>query len=322
MPATTAEPEHDLTVVRKEMVADGVVMLDLAGKGPLPPWQPGAHVDVLLAPGLIRQYSLCGDPGDRSGWRIAVLREPRSRGGSARVHDGLDAGTAIRVRGPRNHFPLEPAGRYLFIAGGIGITPILPMVAAAERAGVPWELAYGGRTLAAMAFAGDLAGRYPGRVRLWPQDECGLLDLDALLGRPHADTLVYCCGPEPLLATAQARCARWPARPGEPAGPIRTERFAPAADDGSQYPFEVELARSGLTLTVPAGTSILAAVEAAGVAVLSSCAKGTCGTCETGVLGGLPDHRDTVLTPAERQAADVMMICVSRAASERLVLDL
>lgn len=300
--------------------ADGVVELALGrqGGGPVPAWTPGAHVDLLLAPGLERQYSLCGDPGDASVLRIAVLREPDGRGGSQFVHDKVAEGTTVRVRGPRNRFALVDAPRYLFLAGGIGITPLLPMLAEADRSGADWRLVYGGRSRASMAYAGRLAARWPDRVELCPQDETGLLDLAGLLGEPRSDTAVYCCGPEPLLAAVEERCAAWPP------GALHTERFAPVAvsADAPSDAFEVHLARSGRTLTVPAGQSILRTVEEAGVPVLSSCREGTCGTCETDVLEGEVDHRDSLLTREERAANDVMFICVSRCRSGRLVLDL
>jgi ferredoxin-NADP reductase len=325
MNSSRGEAERELVVAHKATAADGVIVLDLrepAG-APLPGWQAGAHIDLLLRPGLVRQYSLCGDPAEAWTWRIAVLRDTSGRGGSRYVHDSLPEGCAVRARGPRNHFALEPAGRYLFIAGGIGITPILPMLAAAEAAGTPWTLTYGGRTRASMAFRDELRSRYGDRVVLQPQDELGLLDLDELLGEPSAGTLVYCCGPEPLLAAVESRCARWPE------GALHVERFAPrpaelepAGPAAAAEAFEVELARSGMLIRVSAETSILRAVEAAGVQVLSSCTEGICGTCETAVLGGVPDHRDSLLTPAERAAGDTMMICVSRSATPRLVLDL
>ena len=312
--------EREVLVHRKDRVADGVVTLTLrdpAGDA-LPDWQPGAHLDLVLRPDLVRQYSLCGDPADRDTLRVAVLREPAGRGGSAYVHDELAEGQRIRIRGPRNHFPLVPARRYLFIAGGIGITPILPMVAAARAEGADWQLLYGGRTRASMAFRAELAELSPDRVVLRPQDETGLLDLDSVLGVPREDTAVYCCGPEPLLAAVQERCAHWPA------GTLHVERFTakPDADAGPKTTFEVELARSGRTLTVPADRTVLQAVEDAGVPVLSSCQEGTCGTCETVVLDGVPDHRDSVLTDEERAIGDAMMICVSRSRTARLVLDL
>jgi ferredoxin-NADP reductase len=309
--------EAELVVCDRRPAAEGVaaVTLRAADHGPLPQWNPGAHVDLVLGPGLVRQYSLCGDPSQRRAWRLAVLRETGGRGGSAYVHDRLDVGARVRVRGPRNHFPLRPAPAYLFIAGGIGVTPILPMIGEVHEAGAEWRLLYGGRTRASMAFLDELA-RYGDRVTVRPQDETGLLDLDAVLDPPRADTLVYCCGPEPLLAAVQRRCSAWPA------GALHVERFTPIPVEAPEDEFEVVLNNSGRTVTVPAGTSILKAVEAAGVTVLSSCQEGTCGTCETGVVEGRPDHRDCVLNAEERAAGDVMMICVSRSLGPRLVLDL
>lgn len=307
---------HTVVVAERRQEADGVVSLAFRGSG-LPTWDPGAHLDLLLADGLERQYSLCGDPAERDVWRIAVLREPGGRGGSAFVHERLSVGETVRVRGPRNNFALRPARRYLFIAGGIGITPILPMLRAADAAGSDWSLLYGGRTRGSMAFLEELTGRYGERVAVRPQDETGLLDLASYLGAPEPDTAVYCCGPDPLLDAVERNCAA-NGRP-EP----RMERFGPRARAvSSDAPFELVLARSGLTLTVPEHASVLETVRAAGVEVLFSCAEGTCGTCETGVLEGAPDHRDSLLTAAERAAGDTMMICVSRSFGERLVLEL
>ncbi|KUN23486.1 ferredoxin [Streptomyces antibioticus] len=307
--------EAELVVDGREFAADGVLALALRHPlgEPLPAWEPGAHVDVVLGPGLERQYSLCGDPSDRTNWRIAVLREPDGRGGSAHVHEQLGQGDKVRVRGPRNHFTLKAAPRYRFIAGGIGITPILPMLAAAEAAGAEWTLLYGGRTRQSMAFTKELS-RYGDRVTVAPQDESGLLDLASVLDGVPEDTLVYCCGPGPLLDAVQARC---------PAGLLHLERFTPKEQEtGENTEFEVELARSGATVTVPADVSVLDAVRAAGVEVLYSCTEGTCGTCETDVLDGTPDHRDSVLTDEEQEAGETMMICVSRCRGRRLVLDL
>ncbi|MGW4487634.1 PDR/VanB family oxidoreductase [Amycolatopsis sp. NPDC004368] len=311
--SVATELELDVVPAAPERLADGVVRLTLrdpAGAD-LPEWTPGAHVDLVLGPDLVRQYSLCGDPADRSVLQVAVLREPSGRGGSAFVHE-LTGGERLRVRGPRNHFALEPAPRYLFVAGGIGITPLVPMIAAAEAAGADWRLLYGGRTRASMAFADELRTAYGDRVELVPQDERGLLDLDAALAAAPG-AAVYCCGPEPLLAAVEQRC--------DP-GSLHVERFTARPDTEPKAAFEVELAQSGRTLAVPADRSILEVLEESGLPVLSSCQEGTCGTCETGVLEGTPDHRDSVLTAAEREAGDVMMICVSRCAGSRLVLDL
>jgi ferredoxin-NADP reductase len=314
-----------VTIARREEVAAGVVLLTLrrTDGGQLPVWSPGAHLDLILRPDLVRQYSLCGDPADRSLLQVAVLHEPYGRGGSRFIHETLREGGSIEVRGPRDNFPLVDSDRYLFIAGGIGITPIKPMIAAAHAAGADWRLVYGGRTRESMAFAAELQQRWPQRVSLRPQDETGLLDLEALLGEPAGGTAVYCCGPEPLIAAVQKRCRSW--LPGS----VHVERFAPvdrqpATGEGSEAdgPIEIELAASGRTLNVPAGTPILQALEEAGVQVLSSCREGTCGTCETLVLDGVPDHRDSLLTEQERAVGDTMLICVSRARTPCLVLDL
>lgn len=313
---------HPLVIAERREEAEGVVSLTLrhAQGAELPQWQPGAHIDLLLADGMERQYSLCGDPADRMAWRVAVLREPEGRGGSAYVHDRLLAGSTVRARGPRNNFPLRPAARYLFVAGGIGITPLLPMLRKAQADGAQWSLLYGGRRRASMAFAEELATRHGERVLLRPQDETGLLDLPGYLGAPREDTAVYCCGPGPLLDAVAQYCAAngWP----EPA----MERFQPKEKEqeagADNQPFEVVLARSGLTLTVPQDASVLDTVRAAGIEALYSCTEGTCGTCETEVLDGDPDHRDSLLTAVERAAGETMMICVSRCRGPRLVLDL
>jgi len=317
-----SERRSDLLITAREERAEGVISLTLADPGgaQLPAWTPGAHIDLLLDD-VVRQYSLCGVPGDQHRWRIAVLLDPDGRGGSRRVHETLQAGAQVAVRGPRNHFPLHTVPRYIFLAGGIGITPILPMIAAATEAGADWQLHYGGRNQASMAFTDELA-RYGERVSLWPQDSKGLLPLDEILGDPAEGVLVYCCGPEGLLAAAEQRCASWPP------GALHLERFAAkpqaeaAAGTGEESPFEVVCQRSGLTVTVPPGQSILDALEEQGVSVLSSCQEGVCGTCETRVLEGTPDHRDSLLSEEEREENEYMMVCVSRAKSERLVLDL
>jgi len=317
----TESPAADLKVIvsGRETVADGVVTLTLtlAEGDPLPVWTPGAHIDLQLTDDLTRQYSLCGDPADRSTWRIGVLRELAGRGGSAYVHDELAPGTTLAVSAPRNNFELDPAPKYLFIAGGIGITPILPMIAEAARSGADWTLLYGGRTRASMAFTEELA-QYGDRVLLRPQDEHGLLDLAAYLGRVQHGTLIYACGPEPMLKAVAEASDHWPPNA------LHVERFTPIAlaEPVRGESFEVVLARSGLTITIEPGRSILETVEAAGVNVLSSCREGTCGTCETDVIDGLPEHRDSLLTEAERQSNETMFICVSRCLGTQLTLDL
>ncbi|CAM2896501.1 cytochrome P450/oxidoreductase [Skermania piniformis] len=314
----TTETELDLRIAGRRDVADGIVELTLADPagGPLPAWTAGAHIDLVLNPTLTRQYSLCGSAADESSWKVGVLRDPNSRGGSAYVHDTLTEGATVRVRGPRNHFPLVSAPRYQFIAGGIGITPILAMIEAAEARGAQWNLLYGGRSRTSMAFLDQLGD--DDRVTVWPQDEQGLLDLATVLGTPRSDTLVYCCGPGALLDAVEAGCAAWPD------GSLHLERFAAKKIEASAdalNSFEVECARSGVTVTVSEGTSIFDAVEKAGVDVLGSCMEGICGTCETDVLDGIPDHLDSVLSKAERERGNTIMTCVSRSLTQKLVLD-
>jgi cytochrome P450/ferredoxin-NADP reductase len=317
--SATRELETPAVVERKELVAEGVVALTLRplADQPFPSWEPGAHVDLELDGAPARQYSLSGDPSDTSTVRLGVLRDANGRGSSLFVHDRLQEGDAVTLRGPRNNFPLVPSPRYLFIAGGIGITPILPMIRAAEAAGADWRLVYGGRHRSSMAFLGELSA-YGDRVLVRPQDETGFLDLDGLLGRSQPDMKIYCCGPEPLLNAVEERCTHWPSRS------LHVERFVAKrlGEPVLSTPFEVHLAGSGVTVTVPPDRSILEVVEEAGVEVLSSCAEGTCGTCETAVLEGVPDHRDSVLDEEARNAGDCMMICVSRSCTSRLVLSL
>jgi cytochrome P450/ferredoxin-NADP reductase len=322
---TIREHEGDLVVESAELVADDVVALTLVDPDgeALPPWTPGAHVDLIMRDGsgdeIVRQYSLCGDPADSRSIRVGVLKAPGSRGGSTFVHERLRPGGTVRVRGPRNHFPLRASPRYLFVGGGIGITPLLPMIVEAEASGADWHLYYGGRSLSSMAFRDELE-RYGDKVTLVPQDEAGILDLDAILGTPQPDTLVYSCGPEGLLSAVEQRCATaWPM------DALHLERFAAKTTqvpEGGERSFELVLASSGVTLTVPPDRSVFDVIQDAGISVLGSCHEGICGTCEQAVLGGDVDHRDSVLSPSERAAGDAMMICVSRCLSDRLTLDL
>jgi ferredoxin-NADP reductase len=319
------EVEVDVEVRRRDTVSDGVVTLTLADPSgaDLPEWAPGAHIDLMMTPSLVRQYSLCGDTANRAEWQVGVLLDPDSRGGSQFVHDKLHEGATVRVRGPRNHFPLVGSPRYLFIAGGIGITPMLPMIAAAEAAGADWSLLYGGRTRSSMAFVDDLR-RHGQRVTVCARDaeegKSFRASLDSVLTPPGENTLVYCCGPEGLLSAAEDACKTWPE------GSLHIERFSAKAleepSPDSLATFEVECQRSGVTVTVPQGKSVYEVCDDAGVDVLGSCMEGVCGTCECDVLEGEPDHRDSVLNDAEKARNDVMMICVSRSRSERLVLDL
>ncbi|MFF3761487.1 PDR/VanB family oxidoreductase [Streptomyces sp. NPDC002185] len=297
------------SVVREAEGVLGLLLGDPSGAA-LAPWEPGAHLEVTLPSGTVRHYSLCGDPADRTTYRLGVLREPGGRGGSEELHTSVGEGTVLDVRGPVNRFPLVPAERYLFVAGGIGITPLLPMVRSLPTGS--WSLLYGGRSLASMAYREELAA-LPG-VTLVPQDTAGLPDLDAVLAGQPAGTAVYCCGPEGLLRAVEDR---W-------RGPLHLERFgaAPVERPSGEGGFEVELRRTGRTLSVPPGRTLLDAVREVVPGVAYSCEEGWCGTCETKVIAGTPEHHDTVLGEDEKASGTTMMICVGRSRGERLVLDL
>ncbi|MFE3555958.1 PDR/VanB family oxidoreductase [Streptomyces sp. NPDC059193] len=300
-------PLRALIVSRTEP-AEGVLRLTVESPE-LPAWTPGAHVDVVLPSGLVRQYSLCGDPADAGTYTIAVRLIEDGRGGSREAHALLVEGAELELRPPRNRFELVPAPSYVFVAGGIGITPILPMLRAATAAGADWTLLYGGRSRASMPFLADLAV-HGDRVTVVPEDEAGLPDL-SVLAAARPGTLVYCCGPEPLMAAVTAAAA-------DPAA-VRLERFAPSAP-GPARPFTVELRRSGRTVEVGAAESALAAVRRELPDTPYSCEQGFCGTCQQRVLAGEVEHRDELLTDGERE--DSMLLCVSRAKDGHLALDL
>ena len=312
----------ELVVRSARTVATDVISLELTHPDgvALPEWTPGAHLDLHLPSGLVRSYSLHGDHRDRGAYHVAVLSVPDGRGGSAEVHRIAAAGSAVGASAPRNAFALEPASHYLFLAGGIGVTPLLAMAREVARRETPWTFVYGGRSRHRMAFLDALAALPGGRLQVIPQDEAGLPDLESAFAALPAGAAAYCCGPAPMLAAAQAAGGRT-----RPDIPVRLEHFAAVPterDPGADHGFEVELARSDITVTVPAGVSLLDAVRARVPGVMSSCEQGICSSCETAVLAGVPDHRDSVLTAKEHAANDYMMICVSRALTPRLVLDL
>ncbi|MHA6796976.1 PDR/VanB family oxidoreductase [Pseudonocardia bannensis] len=294
-----------VTEVRDE--APEVVGLRLArgSGGPLPPWHPGAHLDVVLPSGRVRQYSLCGDPADRTAYRIAVRRLADGAGGSMEVH-ALRPGTPVVVRGPRTAFPLVSAPAYLFLAGGIGITPILPMVRAAAARGADWRLVHTGRDRASLPLSPGATDLDPTRVWLRPDDENGgpPAAADLLAGLPGG-AAVYCCGPPPMIDAV---------RRAVPAGhAFHAERFSPPPVLGGR-PFTLELARRGRVVEVPADGSALDAVRAVAPDVAFSCRQGFCGTCHVRVLEGEPADGHS--------APGKMALCVARAAGDRVVLDL
>ena len=275
----------------------------------LPPSTPGAHVDIHLPEGRVRQYSLCGDPADRSCYRIAVKRETGGRGGSLWLHENLKAGATLMASAPRNHFELsDDAERYLLLGGGIGLTPLLAMAHALERAGRPFRLHDFARSRSAAPLLGELeAAAHPSRVALHFDDEPETrLDLPALLRLPEAGTQIYCCGPAGFMEAVRSAATAWPEEA------VRFEAFQPLFDEGfTPEPFSIVLRSSGATLPVPAGSSALAVLRDAGIELPSSCEIGVCGSCECGYLEGAPIHRDVVLSPKARR--NRFIPCVSRA---------
>ncbi|MCU4121033.1 cytochrome P450/oxidoreductase [Variovorax sp. N23] len=328
MPVRIGEPSrHAITrpvvVERITPVADGIVQLRLVAPDghALPRWTPGSHIDIECgSPERSRQYSLCGDPADASAFEIAVLREPDGRGGSAWIHADVRVGDRLKIRGPRNHFRLDEARRkVILIAGGIGITPVSAMARRAQALGMDYELHYSGRRRSAMPFLDALRALHGDRLHVYIGEEGGRNDLAALLATPEAGTQVYACGPVRMLEALEACCAHWP----EDA--LRVEHFEStlgALDPSKEHAFEVELKDSGIVLTVPADQTLLTALRAANIDVQSDCEEGLCGSCEVRVLAGEVDHRDVVLTRAERDANQKMMTCCSRACGQRIVLEL
>ncbi len=276
----------------------------------LPPPSPGAHVDIHLPEGRVRQYSLCGDPADRSRYRIAVKRECGGRGGSLWLHDNLKAGTTLMVSAPRNHFELsEDAERYLLLAGGIGITPLLAMAHALTGAGRPFHLHDFARSRAAAPMLeAVVAAADPACVSYHFDDEPGSrIDLAARLAEPSAGTQIYCCGPAGFMDAVRRATARWPEEA------VRFEAFQPLLDEGfAPEPFEILIRSTGASLPVPAERSALDILRSAGIELPSSCEIGVCGSCECGYLDGMPLHRDVVLSPRARRHRFIP--CVSRAA--------
>ena len=303
-----------LVVQALERAADDVLKIRLAAPDgrALPRWSAGSHIDVECGnSGISRQYSLCGNPDDLSVFEIAVLREAQSRGGSAWIHGGLRVGDRVKVRGPRNHFRLdETCRKATFIAGGIGVTPISAMARRAKALGIDYVIHYCGRSRTAMALLDELAALHGARLQAHVRDEGQRADFAQILGTPDGDTQIYACGPARMIDALQACCAHWPE------DSLRVEHFSStlgALDPDREQPFTVELKDSGLTLDVPATQTLLQALRCANIDVQSDCEEGLCGSCEVRVLAGDVDHRDVVLTRAERDANDRMMSCCSRA---------
>jgi ferredoxin-NADP reductase len=298
-----------------DVECDGVLTLTLVDSNhiDLPPWTAGSHIDVELPNGCMRQYSLCGDPADARRYRIAVLRETLSRGGSEYVHTFVHVGSELTIWGPRNNFPLVEKQRHLFIAGGIGITPILAMLQSCQS---HWELYYGGRSRGSMAFLDELSV-HGDRVHVFVADEGKRLPLPEILGSSDESTAIYCCGPPRLLDAVESHvpsCFR---------NLLHVERFRPRTRErDADATFEILCKSSGRLIAVPSDLTALEALQAAGLPVVGACLEGTCGTCEVAVLHGEPEHRDEITEFGSSETGNKMYVCVSRSRSPRLVVDL
>lgn len=284
--------------------------------GALPSVEPGTHIDLRLPNGLVRQYSLL-EPGNApTRYRVGVKRDASGRGGSRFIHDELRVGSPVTITGPRNNFPLALEAKHsVLLAGGIGVTPILCMARRLHAIGKSFELHYSCRSRTQAAFLADL--EMLGHCHFHADDEArALFDIQAVVARANPHSHLYCCGPAPMLAAFEAATLGWPTTQ------IHSEYFAPRVVPARTEGFMVELASSGDVFSIPPGRTILSVLKEAGIEVSSSCEEGVCGSCETEIIAGLADHRDSILSARERAANKTMMICCSRSKTERLVLNL
>jgi phthalate 4,5-dioxygenase reductase subunit len=320
MPTTEQPAMMPLRVARNEEIADGIHLIefrDAEGK-PLPEFTAGAHIAIRVPNGLLRKYSLCNDPSERDRYQVAVKREVDGRGGSSNLIDNVKAGDELMVGSPVNDFRLPPrAQEFLFIAGGIGITPIMAMIKQVRAEGKRFRLFYCARSREQTAFIDELsAPEFAGLVTIHhDQGDPGCaLDLKPILAERRNREHLYCCGPRPLMEAVRAMTDHWSSTA------VHFEAFSEAeTHKAGDKPFRVRLAKSGKVLEVPVTKTILEVLRENGLEVPSSCETGTCGTCRTKMLAGEADHRDLVL--AEHERADHIMICVSRARSDEITID-
>jgi ferredoxin-NADP reductase len=322
---TTARTNDMLLLVRSvSYAADGVIVLefvDPAGRE-LPPWEPGSHLEIVLPSGLIRHYSLCGPAHGRHAYEVAVLRAADGRGGSAELHDTGLVGRELTVRGPRNRFQLvDGAPAYVLLAGGIGVTPLLPMARYLAQTGRPFRFVYGARSKNAFAFADELRALAVPQLEFVDEQVQGRPDIAAIVGKARDGAAIYCCGPEGLIRVVEAAVEAEGGRVT-----LHVERFTASAETEAIHEgdsaFDLVLRHSGKTITVPGDRTALEMVHELIPDHPYSCLEGQCGSCEVAVLEGQVDHRDEVLTDSERAANTSMMLCVSRARSTRLVIEL
>lgn len=319
--ATAQAPEEliDVRLVAIRYAARDTNLFEFAriDRQPLPAYEPGAHIDLHLPNGLVRQYSLIVAKPDLASYTVGIKRDPASRGGSKYIHDELRVGRAIKISAPRNNFPLKEGARHVILfAGGIGITPIWCMVQRLAERGRSWQLYYSARSRADMAFLHALEAMAGATFHFDDEAAGKFLDIGQLLAQAPKDAHLYCCGPAPMLSAFEAATADWP--PDQ----IHVEYFTPKAAPAKSGGFTVELARSHQEFFIPAGKTILQVLLDAGVDVDYSCELGICGACEQRVISGQPEHRDSILTEEEQASNTRVMICCAGCKSDRLVLDL
>ena len=318
------KPDFSVVVQRRELQGQAVAVLtlDTLNGSPLPAFEAGAHVDVHLPGDLVRQYSLCGDPKQHAAYRIAVLRDPASRGGSIAVHDALSEGVELGISAPRNHFPLESSAAHsVLVGGGIGITPMITMAWELHAADKSFELHYSSRSRAQAALLDELAAvPWASRVKLYFDDEGSKLEPQPVLRAAPAGSHLYVCGPSGFMDWVMDQARAF----GLKSGQIHREYFAAPVSSATEpaTSFEVVAKASGKTVTVGTDQSILAALRTVGIDIPVSCEEGVCGTCLCNVVEGTPDHRDAYLTDEEKEANDQILVCCSRSRSQRLVLDI
>lgn len=279
--------------------------------------EPGAHIDIHLPNGMMRQYSLVSAEGERKSYIVGIKKDRASRGGSKYIHENLHVGQVVKIGGPRNNFPLdESAAHTVLVAGGIGITPIWCMAQRLIAKGEPWTMYYSCRERKEAAFLSSLENRPEVNLHFDAESAGAFLDLNAIVASAPKGAHFYCCGPTPMLKAYEEATAN------VPEGHMHVEYFTAAEEAATEGGYSVVLQRSGQEFSIPEGKSILQVLRDAGLDVTYSCEEGVCGACETAVISGAPDHRDNILTDREREESKTMMICCSGSKSAKLVLDL
>lgn len=319
--STHIEEQLSLQILSRRYITKDIIEFVFCREGntSLPDWAPGAHIDLKLSNGMNRQYSIMSDETDDSHWKIAVLIDQQGRGGSKFIEENFFEGNLVEAKGPRNHFQLVEGSQYHFIAGGIGITPLIPMIEHVDNLDADWTLSFLGKSLDSMPYLSELLRKYPKNITTFSKNDGDRFDVSTCLSIGNTNAMVYCCGPERLMDEVETFLVEQ-----DKSELVHIERFSPKAEASTQEnsAFTVVCNKSGIELFVSADESILMAADFEGIEINGDCMEGTCGSCETQIISGKADHRDSIFTAAEQLSADTMMICVSRAVGSRITLDL